>query len=117
MTILRLAVLGTAAALTLSGCGSTDSYDSGGYRSSTSAGIATQGDEAWFRRLVGAADDGAATQLGINGFRQVDSFSSGNNGYGTVWYNNATGQCLQVITVNGRVDSSVDIQTHPRCRG
>lgn len=46
--------------------------------------MGTQADEAWFRRLVGAAGDGAETQLCINGFRLVDSFSSASNGYGTV---------------------------------
>ena len=71
----------------------------------------------WYTRLPGAADEFSRSQLEINGFYQVDSFSSGANGYGTVWYSRSTGQCLQVITVNGRVDSAIDIQTHPRCRG
>lgn len=70
----------------------------------------------WYTRLVGAADAGARNQLQVNGFYQVDSFSSGRNGYGTVWYNRNSHQCLQVITVNGRVDSANNIQTHPRCR-
>ena len=72
--------------------------------------------KTWYQRLVGAAGDGAENQLGINGFSKVDTFDSGRNGYGTVWYNRSKRQCLQVITVNGRVDSASDIVSHPRCR-
>ncbi len=72
-------------------------------------------DNQWYPRLVGAAGDGAENQLRINGYREVDSFASGNNGYGKVWYSDSSGLCLQVITVNGRVESALDIKTHPRC--
>lgn len=72
--------------------------------------------DTWYTRLVGAASDGAVSQLQLNGFEQVDTFESGNNAFGTVWYNRSNHQCLQVIIANGRVDSSNDIQTHPRCR-
>ena len=95
-----------AAAITLSGCESTGSSGSGYDRP----------DDNWFTRLVGAASDGAESQLRINGFRQVDSFDSGRDGEGSVWFSDASGQCLQVITVKGRVDSANDIQSHPRCR-
>lgn len=81
-------------------------------RSSASDG----GDTAWFTRLVGANGGGAEVQMGNNGFRKVDTFRSGRNGSGTVWYNRSSRQCFQLITVNGRVDSATDIQTHPRCR-
>ena len=73
------------------------------------------GDDTWYSRLVGAADDGAENQLRLNGFRQVDSFDSGRHGNGTIWYNHSTRQCLQMITVNGRVDSAVDIHSHDAC--
>ena len=76
---------------------------------------ASSPDNNWYTRLVGAAGDGADNQLQINGFSQVDRFESGANSYGTVWYNQSTNQCLQVITVSGRVDSALDIQTHPNC--
>ena len=69
----------------------------------------------WYSRLVGAAEAGAENQMDINGFHEVDSFSSGRNGRGTVWYNNSKRQCLQMIVVNGRVDSAVDIHSHPKC--
>lgn len=74
------------------------------------------GNETWYSRLVGASSEGAVAQLGLNDFEQVDTFDSGNNAFGSVWYNRSTHQCLQVIFVNRRVDSAVDIRSHPRCR-
>ena len=85
-----------------------------GYATQLPSNIAP--DIGWFQRLVGASGSGAEVQMGNNGFRRVDRFESGRNGYGTVWYSRSTRQCLQMITVNGRVDSAVDIQTHPKCR-
>ena len=103
----RLMVLGImAAAITLSACESTGS-SGGGYG---------QPDDSWFPRLVGAASNGAESQLRSNGFREVDAFSSGSNGRGSVWFNPETLQCFQMITVNGRVDSATNIQSHPNCR-
>lgn len=66
--------------------------------------------------LVGARAAGVDNDLRSNGFRSVDGFASGNNGRGAIWWNGRTRQCVQVITVNGRADSVVDIGTHPRCR-
>jgi hypothetical protein len=66
--------------------------------------------------LVGARAAGALSDLQSRGFRQVDSFSSGRDGSGTVWWNGRSRQCLQAITVDGHIDSLMDIQTHPRCR-
>ena len=73
------------------------------------------GQQAQFSDLVGGRSAGVETQLQSRGFRSVDSFQSGNDGRGTVWWNGRTSQCLQVITVEGRADSITDIQTHPRC--
>ena len=72
------------------------------------------GGGTWYSRLVGASSDGAKSQLDMNGFRQVDSFDSGRNGYGLIWFNDSSRQCLQVIIASGRVDSAVDINSHPR---
>jgi len=83
---------------------------------SGSAGSSSSSKWDSYPRLVGAASDGAVTQLQMNGFHQVDTFDSGRNAFGTVWYNRSNRQCLQVIIVNGRVDSANDIQTHPKCR-
>lgn len=65
--------------------------------------------------LQGARAAGALGDLESRGFRTVDGFESG-NGKGTVWWNGGTRQCLQVITVDGRIDSVSDIGSHPRCR-
>ena len=85
----------------------------GGY--DTSSGRSTR-DDAWIRRLVGAAGDGAGTYLENQGFRPVDSFESGRDGAGSVWYNRSSRQCVQMIVVRGRVDSAMDIGSHPQCR-
>ena len=69
----------------------------------------------WYARLVGTSSATAVDQLQGNGFVSVDDFQSGQDGYGTVWYNASTRQCIQMIAVNGVVDSAVDIQTHPKC--
>ena len=69
----------------------------------------------WYTRLVGTSGAVAVDQFQNNGFVSVDSFDSGQNGYGTVWYNASTRQCVQMISVNGVVDSALDIQTHPKC--
>ncbi len=66
--------------------------------------------------LVGARGAGAESDLLARGFRSVDGFASGSDGRGSVWYNSRTRQCLQMIVVNGRVDSLGDIGSHPRCR-
>jgi hypothetical protein len=70
----------------------------------------------YFEDLVGARAAGASSELEVRGFIVVDSFSSGRDGAGTVWWNGRTRQCLQAITVDGYIDSLLDIQTHPRCR-
>ena len=66
--------------------------------------------------LEGARAAGALSDLESRGFRTVDTFQSGSNGAGTVWWNGRTRQCVQVITVDGHIDSVSDIGTHPRCR-
>lgn len=64
--------------------------------------------------LEGARAAGAESDLQSRGFRNVDSFQSG-NGRGTVWWNGRSRQCMQMIVVDGRVDSITDIGRHPRC--
>lgn len=66
--------------------------------------------------LIGARASSGESQMKSRGFRSVDSFSSGSNGKGTVWWRSQSRQCIQTITVNGRYDSVTDIGTHPRCR-
>jgi hypothetical protein len=74
------------------------------------------GQQAGFNDLVGSRAAGAQSELGRRGFRMVDTFQSGSNGSGTIWWNGGSRQCLQMITADGRADSINDIQTHPRCR-
>lgn len=66
--------------------------------------------------LSGARAAGAESALQSRGFRNVDSFMSGSDGRGSVWWNDRTRQCLQVIVADGHVDSISDIGRHPRCR-
>lgn len=66
--------------------------------------------------LVGSDGVGAIDALGERGFRSVDNFESGANGQGSVWWNPRSRQCVQMITVDSRVDSITSIGTHPKCR-
>jgi hypothetical protein len=66
--------------------------------------------------LNGARAAGALDEMERRGFRTVDNFQSGANGSGTVWWNGATRQCMQLITADGRIASVADIRTHPKCR-
>lgn len=101
-------------------------YDSGvrergyqsGYRSGAyyDRGARSAPQLVYFDDLQGARAAGATSELGTRGFRVVDNFESGRDGAGTVWWNGRTRQCLQAITVDGHIDSLMDIQTHPRCR-
>jgi hypothetical protein len=87
-----------------------------GYRGEGNGQPNYGGGPAQFSDLVGAKAAGVETDLQSRGFRNVDGFESGNNGKGTIWWNGRTGQCLQMITVNGRAESIEDIQTHQNCR-
>ncbi len=66
--------------------------------------------------LIGARASSGESEMKNRGFRNVDSFSSGNSGRGTVWWRSQSRQCIQIITVDGRYDSINDIGTHPKCR-
>jgi hypothetical protein len=65
--------------------------------------------------LAGARAAGADNDLRARGFRDVATVDTGPNSKGAIWWNGRTRQCVQVITVEGRVDSAVDIGQHPRC--
>lgn len=64
--------------------------------------------------LVGARASSGEREMQSRGFRNVDGFKTGNTSY-TIWWRRQSRQCIQVATANGRYDSLVDIQTHPRC--
>jgi hypothetical protein len=65
--------------------------------------------------LAGVRAAGADNDLRARGFRDVGTVDTGPNSKGAIWWNGRTRQCVQVITVEGRVDSAVDIGQHPRC--
>ncbi len=95
--------------------GYNNGNDSGGYN--RGAGYNRGGgDRVEFSDLVGDRAAGVETDLQSRGFRAVDNFQSGSNGRGSIWWNDRSRQCLQMITVDGRADSIEDIQTHQRCR-
>lgn len=65
--------------------------------------------------LAGARPVRAESVLRDNDFRLVDSFKTGRTSY-SIWYSRSSRECLQMAVANDRVDSVVDIRTHPRCR-
>jgi hypothetical protein len=66
--------------------------------------------------LFGARAAGALSDLESRGFRFVDRFQSDSDRAGMVWWNGRSRQCVQLITVDGHIDSFTDIGNHPRCR-
>ncbi|MEK7855520.1 MAG: hypothetical protein AAB288_05480 [Acidobacteriota bacterium] len=64
--------------------------------------------------LVGARASSGQSELRSRGFRNVDTFKTGNTSY-TIWWRRSSGQCIQVATADGRFDSVSDIGSHPRC--
>ncbi|OBV10915.1 hypothetical protein [Erythrobacter dokdonensis] len=68
-----------------------------------------------FGDLIGNRAPGAQNEMRQRGFRQVDGFKTGQIAY-TIWFRNASRQCVQMAVANGRVDSIVDIRAHPKCR-
>ncbi|WP_128891554.1 hypothetical protein [Erythrobacter sp. HKB08] len=69
----------------------------------------------YFKDLEGARASSADSALRERGFDNVDGFKSGNGSY-TIWWRRDSRQCLQMITVNGRIDDIRDIGQHPKCR-
>jgi len=57
----------------------------------------------------------AIDAMSERGFRNVDSFSSGETLYGIYW-KGSTGQCVQMTNADSRVYDIRDIGTHPKCR-
>jgi len=71
--------------------------------------------EVEFTDLVGTRGSSADKELASRGFRDVDTIKSNNAAY-TYWYNGHTGQCLQMMVVDGRDDDIRDVGHHPQCR-
>lgn len=73
------------------------------------------GYQVQFSDIVGDRVGRANATLRDRGFRNVDGFASGRTDY-QIWYRYESRQCVQVAVAGGRVDSAVDIRTHPSCR-
>ena len=94
-----------------------DSYSSGESYSrhhDSLGGRTAYGSDAKYSDLAGARASSADSALQDRGFRNVDSFKSGNSAY-SIWYNRNTGQCIQMAVADGRADSIVDIKQHAKC--
>ena len=74
-----------------------------------------QGGKAKISDLKGMDSIKAIDVMTSRGFTGVDSLTSGDTLYG-IYYNPKTHQCVQLANANNRVDSAVDIHTHPKCR-
>jgi hypothetical protein len=79
------------------------------------AAAGSHGSKAKISDLKGMDSIKAFDVMTARGFTSVDYLDSDNAQYG-IYYNAKTGQCVQLANANGRVDSAVDIQTHPKCR-
>ena len=65
--------------------------------------------------LQGIRASSGESEMERRGFRNVDGFKSGETSY-TIWFNRNTRQCVQVATADGRYDSVMNIDFHPKCR-
>ena len=74
-----------------------------------------QGGKAKISDLQGMDSIKAFDVMTSRGFTNVDTISEGNALYG-IYYNAKTHQCVQLANANNRVDSAVDIHTHPNCK-
>jgi hypothetical protein len=74
-----------------------------------------EGGKAKLSDLKGMDSIKAFDVMTARGFTSVDSLTSGDILYG-IYYNAKTHQCVQLANVHDRVDSAVDIHTHPKCK-
>lgn len=65
--------------------------------------------------LAGMDSIRAIDVMAERGFRDSDSFTSGNTQYGIFW-RGASHQCVQLTFADNRVVAANDIGTHPKCR-
>lgn len=65
--------------------------------------------------LAGMNSIRAIDAMSERGFRNVDSFTTGNTQYG-IYFNPRTRVCAQLTMANTQVVDARDIRTHPKCR-
>lgn len=68
-----------------------------------------------YKDLTGSNSISAIDTMSERGFRDVDSFTSGNTQYG-IFYHPASRLCVQLTMADNRVVAADDIKTHPKCR-
>jgi hypothetical protein len=97
----------------------TNDYPGGGWGGSGGSGGGWGGSGGsgggTYGYLTGARPERAEDTLRQRGFRVVDNSRSGRTYY-TIWYSYRSRECLQMAVADNRVDSVVDIRSHPRCR-
>jgi len=79
------------------------------------AAAGSHGSKAKISDLKGMDSIKAIDVMTSRGFTNVDTIPEGNALYG-IYYNAKTHQCVQLANANNRVDSAVDIHTHPNCK-
>ena len=89
------------------------SYSRNGWGGGNNGGW--NGDRVDVSDLVGARASSGESQLQSRGFRNVDGFKTGTTSY-TIWWRGRSSQCVQVATADGRYDSVMEIESHPKCR-
>lgn len=90
----------------------------GAYRLSiavTGGGGGGGGSGGGLNGIAGMNSVNAIDAMTGRGFRDVDSFTTGNTQYG-IFYNPRTRVCAQLTMADGRVVDARDIHTHPKCR-
>ncbi|OEO25885.1 hypothetical protein AX279_10700 [Pseudomonas sp. J237] len=67
-----------------------------------------------YKDLAGNDSISALDTMTERGFKNVDSFETGNTQYG-IYYNSSAKLCVQLTMADGKVVSADDIQTHAKC--
>jgi hypothetical protein len=73
------------------------------------------GGKARISDLAEMNDIRAIDVMAERGFKDVDSFGSGETRYGIFWRSSSR-QCVQLTFADGKVVAANDIGTHPKCR-
>lgn len=98
------------------------------YSSGYSAGVRERNNNTWYHSgrggyqphvylndLQGSRASGAESSMRSRGFRNVNTFKSGDASY-QIWFNGVSRQCVQVIVSDGRYENVRDIGSSPYCR-
>ncbi|BBL73689.1 hypothetical protein [Methylomagnum ishizawai] len=67
-----------------------------------------------YKDLAGKNSIGAIDTMTERGFKNVDSFESGNTQYG-IYYHPGSHLCVQLTMADAKVIAADDIHSHPKC--